>query len=66
MTIEEIASISAPLTGYLHVPIRKMNDSGKVNPELEDFRIQKILEEDRRKIQPIYNSKGKIIEYYKY
>lgn len=50
-------------TGYFHSEIRKSLEQGKVTPETQETIFQKKLEEDRKRIQPIYNSKGKIIEY---
>ncbi|RLG15532.1 hypothetical protein DRN69_02840 [Candidatus Pacearchaeota archaeon] len=64
--IEEIASILAPWTGYCYDFIRKTSDSGKETLDAKEARIKKILEDNKRKIQPIYNSKGKLIEYDKY
>lgn len=64
--IEEIASINAPQTGYCHNLIRRSLDAGKERPENKELRIIKKLKEEREKVQPVYNSKGKLIEYDKY
>ncbi len=68
MRINNITAISgiAPFTGYCHDFIKKSCDSGKEPEELKEKRINLILEEERKKVQPIYNSKGKLIEYDKY
>ncbi len=57
-----IDSVTAvQFTGYFYSNIRKMLDAGKVAPENEEARIQRILEEEREKIQPVYETKGKLI-----
>ncbi len=48
-------------TGYFHENIRKILDAGKVAPESEEVRIQKILEEERKKVQPIRECKINIL-----
>jgi hypothetical protein len=53
-------------TGYCHNLIRKTMDAGKERPDKKVTRIQKILKEEQKKVQPIYNTKGQIIEYDKY
>ena len=62
MLIGEIASG----TGYCHNLIRRTMDAGKERTETKEIRIKKILEEERKKIQSVYNSKGQIIEYDKH
>ena len=63
MIESEIASIMAPKTGVLHTLIRKSLDAGKETPESEEERIKKTFEEERKKVAPVYNSQGKLIEY---
>lgn len=41
-------------------------DAGKERPERKEIRIEKILEDEQKKVQPVYNAKGQIIEYDKY
>ncbi|MCK5043627.1 hypothetical protein KAR52_01330 [Candidatus Pacearchaeota archaeon] len=62
MSIAGIASV----TGYCHNLIRRTMDAGKERPEKKEIRIEKILEDEQKKVQPIYNTKGQIIEYDKY
>jgi hypothetical protein len=38
-----------------------MLEQGKVNPESEEIRVQRVLEEERKRIQPIAYAKGKRI-----
>jgi len=65
--IDEIASsIIASGTGIGHTLTRRSLDSGKERPENKEFRIIKKLEDERKKVQPIYNVKEKIIEYDQY
>lgn len=45
--------------------IKQMNRVGEEGPKItEDARIQKSLDEERKKVQRIYNSQGKIIKPY--
>jgi len=46
--------------------IKQNLDAGKERTENKEFRITKKLKDEREKVQPVYNSKGKIIEYDKY
>ncbi len=64
--IEKTASINAPQTGYCHNLIRRSLDAGKERLENKEFKIIKKLEEEREKVQSVYNAKGEIIEYDKY
>ncbi len=61
MTIDSITAVQ--YTGYFQENIRKNLEQGKIAPETQEAIFQKKLEEDRKRIHPIYNSKGKIIEY---
>ncbi len=61
--IEGVNSTSAAFTGYFNDYFSRSLNSGKV-PEYKEERKLKIkFEEDRKKIQPIYNSQGKLIDY---
>ncbi len=62
--IEKIAPAVAWI-GYGYDRLRRSLDAGKERPKAEEIRVQKVLEEQRKTIQPIYNAKGKLIEYYK-
>lgn len=66
MSIEEISSILVPKTGYCHHLIRKISDAGKETSESKETRFQKILDEERKRVLPIYNAQGKLVEYDKY
>ena len=61
--IEKISSILAPQTGYCHNLIRRTIDAGKERPEIKEIRFKEALDNERKKVQSIYNSKGKIIKY---
>lgn len=50
-------------TGYFYEIVKKIFSVGKENPESKEARLKKSLEKERKTIQPIYNSKGKLIEY---
>lgn len=64
--IEGIIPTRAAYTGYFNEPIQRILDAGKIIPERENENIKKTLDENRKKVQPVYNSKGKLIEYEKY
>ncbi len=64
--ISEIGSMVVQMTGHGHTILRHSLDAGKPAPEAEEIRVQKALEDERKKVQPIYNSKGEIIEYDQY
>lgn len=55
-----VSSILTPKTGYCYNLLKE-------NPEREIIkkRLRKFLENERRKVSKIYNSKGKLIEYRK-
>ena len=63
--IEKLA-ITASGTGIGHTIIRRSLDAGKPTPESKEVKEEKSLEEERKKVLPIYGSQGKIIEYDKY
>lgn len=50
-------------TGYFNNFIKKSLDAGKETPESKNRRFKRIIEEEKRKVLPIYNTNGKIIEY---
>ena len=61
--INGISETGAVFTGYLNDYFSQSLNSGKI-PEYKEERKLKIkLEEDRKKVQPIYNSQGKLINY---
>lgn len=59
-----VAATNVGQVGLAHSLIRKMQDAGKETPAKEEIRVRKALEEERKKVQPIYNLKGKVVEYY--
>jgi hypothetical protein len=61
MPIDSVTAVQ--YSGYFQKDILKSLEQGKVAPEAEEDRIQKRLEEERKRVQPIYNSQGKLIEY---
>jgi len=60
MTIDSVTAIQ--YTGYFQKFVRDSYEAGKVAPENEEARVQRILEEQRKKIQPIFESKGKLVD----
>ncbi|HTY43896.1 MAG TPA: hypothetical protein VMC80_01505 [Patescibacteria group bacterium] len=50
-------------TGYFQSLIRRFFEQGKVSVEAQEAIFEEEQEEERKRIQPIYNSKGKLIEY---
>lgn len=50
-------------SGYFQTDIRKILNNKKTNPENEEVKIQNFLEEERKRVQPVYNLKGKLIGY---
>lgn len=50
-------------TGYYYEFIHKTSKAGEEREEIKEERIKKILDEERKRIQPVYNVKGEIIEY---
>ncbi len=48
---------------YFNNNTREIFDDKRVSDEIEQERIIKKLEEDRKKVQPIYDAEGQIIEY---
>lgn len=62
MYVYKIISTLAFYTGYYHDFIHKTSEAGKEREEMKEERIKKILEEERKKVQPVYNLEGKIIK----
>ncbi len=60
--IRRISAI-APMTGYGHTEVRKSLDVGTEHPKAQEVRVQRILEQQRKIVSPLYNLKGKLIEY---
>lgn len=53
-------------TGYYHDFVHRISKSGEEKEEVKEERIKKILGEERKRVQPVYNIEGEIIEYNKY
>ncbi len=49
-------------SGYFHSEIRKLFDAGKVREDNEELRVQRILEEERKRVQEVYGSRGKTVK----
>lgn len=66
MNIETIQRMSyiAPFTGYGSDDLNKSLESGKESPESKNARFENMIEEERKRVAPVYDSKGKVIEYY--
>ena len=64
MNIEQMEYISAiaPLTGYGFYLTRKSLDAGKESKESSEARFNKIIEEEKEKVIPIYDIHGKIVQ----
>ena len=58
----EVLSI-VPYTGFGHTLTRKTLDAGRETKETREIRVQKVLEDARKKVPPVYDSKGKLVEY---
>jgi hypothetical protein len=60
MTIDSVTAIQ--YTGYFHGEIRKILEQGKVAEETQEAIFQKKLEEEKKRIQPTYETKGKLVD----
>ena len=49
-------------SGYFEDTIRKFLKRGEVAPESEEARVQRVLDEERKRIQRIVSVRGKVIE----
>ncbi len=49
--------------GIFYQQLRQYSEQGKVSKEAEEERVGNILKQEAETVQPIYNSKGKLIEY---
>jgi hypothetical protein len=56
-------SILASMFGEMHNPVRKNLEIGRELQEIKKIRIRKKLEEQEKKVQPVYSSQGKVIEH---
>src|SRR4030042_385284 len=60
MTIDSTTAIQ--YSGYLHREVRRLLKSRRVAEGSEEARIQRILEEERKRVQEVYGLKRKVIE----
>ena len=61
--INGISETCVIFTGYLQDYFLKNLESGKIPLAKEERKLKIKFEEERKKVQPIYNSEGKLIEY---
>jgi len=61
--ISGVYSTSALFTGHLYDFFSKYFYSGKIPQYKEERKIKIKFEEERKKIQSIYNAQGKLIEH---
>lgn len=61
--MNEILTATIQGTGYFQNNIRKNHEQGKVAPNTMEAIFQSRMEDEKKKIQPIYNSRGKLVEY---
>jgi hypothetical protein len=61
MTIDSVTAVQ--YSGYFQNYIRKSYEAGKVNPDNEEIRVQRKLEEERKKIEPIVNIENRVIQH---
>lgn len=66
MLIGEFDAILAQYLGYFHAHIRRISDVEKETKESIDKRVQEVIENDRKRVLPVYNIKGELIEYDQY
>ena len=52
----------AQATGYFQNNIRKNEEQGRVAAEVQEAIFQEKLKEIQESIQPVYNTRGKIVE----
>lgn len=60
--IEGILITFVQNTGMVQKPVRLMFEQGKVAPEVQEAIYQNKAEEEKKKIQPVYNSRGKLVD----
>lgn len=62
MTIEEIRTTFIQGTGYFEDTIKKFLKRTEAAHENENARVQRVLDEERKTIQKIVETKGKVIQ----
>lgn len=50
-------------TGLPQIFLRKMDEQGRVSPMTMEAIFQSRIEDEKKKIQPVYDSRGKLVEY---
>ena len=63
MKIESILPTMAAYMGYFNSYIRKVHRQGEIAPEVQEVIFQEKLKEEEKRIQPIYDLRGKLIKY---
>jgi len=58
MTIDSVTAVQ--YSGYFEDTIRKILERGR--PETEEARVQRVLDEERKRIQRIVNIEGRVIQ----
>jgi hypothetical protein len=61
--IEEIRITTLQGTGYFQKPIRQASEQGRIATMTMEAIFESRLEDEKKKVQPVYNSKGKLVEY---
>jgi hypothetical protein len=56
-------SIAAHEIGFFYNYIREILNTGPIAQEVEEERVIKKLKEEKKKVQPIYNATGQLIEF---
>lgn len=62
--IEEIRTTAVQYSGYFEDTIRKFLKRTEVVPESEETRVQRVLDEERKRIQKIVETRARLIEHY--
>lgn len=63
--IMEMSPTIASFTGYFYQTLRQIFDAGKISERHLEKKVEKIFEEEKKKISGVYNSQGKLIEHEK-
>ena len=61
--MNEIIITTIQGTGYFQNNIRKTHEQGRVAPEVQEAIFQSRLEDEKKRVQPTYNSRGRLVEY---
>lgn len=61
--IEEIRITTSQGTGLPQIFLRKNEEQGRIAPETMEAIFQSRLEDEKKRVQLTYNSRGKLVEY---